>query len=62
MCRIKAQGQEHSQIKGVYDKAIAKSKKAFWECPLQLGFRHHKPQNIHYHELKNHSKVSFIIN
>jgi len=52
MCRVKAQGWEHSQTKRVYDEAITKSRKAFWECPLQLGFMHHKPQNIHYHEPK----------
>jgi len=34
------QGWEHSQTKGVYDEGIAKSKKAFWECPLQLGICH----------------------
>jgi hypothetical protein len=62
VCRVKAQGWEHLQTKGVYDEAIAKSKKAFLECPLQLGFTHHKPQDIHYHELKIHLKVSFIIN
>jgi hypothetical protein len=34
MCRVKAQGWEHSQFKGVYDEAITKFRRAFWECPF----------------------------
>jgi hypothetical protein len=52
MCRVKVQGREHLQTKRVYDETIAKSRKAFWESPIQLGLMHHKPQDIHYHELK----------
>jgi hypothetical protein len=34
MCKVKAQGWEHSQIKGVYDEVIMKSRRPFWECPF----------------------------
>jgi hypothetical protein len=34
MCRVKAQSQEHSQTKEFYDETIAKSRRAFWECPF----------------------------